>query len=91
MTSVDELYQQVILDHNRSPRNFREIESPTHHVAVERVSPCLHEISLADGPTIDNKDFIAVLITAMFHHNPFHPESGGRSPARKLTVFCVSF
>lgn len=25
-----ELYQQVILDHNKSPRNFRLIEHPTH-------------------------------------------------------------
>ncbi len=24
-----ELYQQVILDHNKSPRNFRKIENPT--------------------------------------------------------------
>ena len=26
-----ELYQQVILDHNKSPRNFRLIEHPTNH------------------------------------------------------------
>lgn len=25
-----ELYQQVILDHNKSPRNFRKIENPTY-------------------------------------------------------------
>lgn len=25
-----ELYQQVILDHNKSPRNFRVIDSPSH-------------------------------------------------------------
>ena len=25
-----ELYQQVILDHNKSPRNFRKMEHPTH-------------------------------------------------------------
>lgn len=25
-----ELYQQTILEHNRSPRNFRKIERPTH-------------------------------------------------------------
>jgi nitrogen fixation NifU-like protein len=25
-----ELYQQVILDHNRSPRNFRKMEHPNH-------------------------------------------------------------
>ncbi|HEY6438033.1 MAG TPA: SUF system NifU family Fe-S cluster assembly protein [Ignavibacteriaceae bacterium] len=26
-----ELYQQVILDHNKSPRNFREMENATRH------------------------------------------------------------
>ena len=26
-----ELYQQVILDHNKSPRNFRLIEHPSNH------------------------------------------------------------
>jgi len=30
MSYDNELYQQVILDHNRKPRNFREIENPTH-------------------------------------------------------------
>jgi nitrogen fixation NifU-like protein len=28
MSDLDELYQQVILDHNRSPRNFRAMENP---------------------------------------------------------------
>lgn len=27
MTDLSELYQQVILDHNRSPRNFKRLES----------------------------------------------------------------
>src|ERR671912_1972464 len=26
MSELDELYQEVILDHNKSPRNFREME-----------------------------------------------------------------
>lgn len=30
MSYDNELYQQVILDHNRKPRNFREIENATH-------------------------------------------------------------
>ncbi len=30
MTNNDELYQQVILEHNRKPRNFKKLESPTH-------------------------------------------------------------
>jgi len=28
---LKELYQQVILDHNKSPRNFRKIENATQH------------------------------------------------------------
>ena len=30
MTALTDLYQEVILDHNRSPRNFRAIEGATH-------------------------------------------------------------
>jgi nitrogen fixation NifU-like protein len=30
MSELSELYQQVILDHNKKPRNFRKLESPTH-------------------------------------------------------------
>lgn len=32
MSPLDELYQQVILDHNRSPRNFRVMDHPTSSV-----------------------------------------------------------
>lgn len=28
MSDLSELYQEVILDHNKNPRNFREIENP---------------------------------------------------------------
>ena len=28
MSALRELYQQVILDHNRKPRNFRVMEEP---------------------------------------------------------------
>ncbi|MDX1666517.1 MAG: SUF system NifU family Fe-S cluster assembly protein, partial [Saprospiraceae bacterium] len=31
MEELKELYQQVILDHNRSPRNFGKLEPHTHH------------------------------------------------------------
>jgi nitrogen fixation NifU-like protein len=31
MVDTRELYQQVILDHNRNPRNFRVIEVPSEH------------------------------------------------------------
>ena len=30
MSSRDELYQQLILEHNRKPRNFGRLENPTH-------------------------------------------------------------
>ena len=30
MSYSNELYQQVILDHNRKPKNFREMEDATH-------------------------------------------------------------
>ena len=32
MSDLRELYQQVILDHNKNPRNFRELENPTRRV-----------------------------------------------------------
>jgi nitrogen fixation protein NifU and related proteins len=31
MSELTDLYQEVILDHNRRPRNFRTIASPSHH------------------------------------------------------------
>jgi nitrogen fixation NifU-like protein len=31
MSELSDLYQEVILDHNKRPRNFRVIESPSHH------------------------------------------------------------
>ncbi len=31
MSDLRELYQEVILDHNKSPRNFRAIEHAGHH------------------------------------------------------------
>ena len=31
MTDLRQLYQEVILDHYRKPRNFAEMEAPSHH------------------------------------------------------------
>lgn len=31
MSELDDLYQSVILDHNRAPRNFRRLEDATNH------------------------------------------------------------
>jgi nitrogen fixation NifU-like protein len=45
MAGLRDLYQQVILDHNRSPRNFREIADAT--VAIDGTNPlCGDEIRL---------------------------------------------
>ena len=33
MNELQELYQQVILDHNKNPRNFGEISNCNHHAA----------------------------------------------------------
>ncbi|MBI2430383.1 MAG: SUF system NifU family Fe-S cluster assembly protein [Ignavibacteriales bacterium] len=30
MSEVNELYQQLILEHNKSPRNFKKLENATH-------------------------------------------------------------
>ena len=30
MTALTDLYQEVILDHNRTPRNYRTVEGATH-------------------------------------------------------------
>ena len=30
MFDLDELYQEVIMDHNRRPRNFKKLERPSH-------------------------------------------------------------
>ena len=30
MNDLSELYQQLILEHNKTPRNFKTLESPTH-------------------------------------------------------------
>ncbi len=31
MSATDDMYQSVIIDHDRSPRNFRHIDAPSHH------------------------------------------------------------
>ena len=31
MSDLNDLYQEVILDHNKRPRNFRKIEGASHH------------------------------------------------------------
>lgn len=59
MSDLRELYQQVILDHNRNPRNFKELPNPT--VRVEAFNPLCGDhytvfINL-DGDTIREISF----------------------------------
>jgi nitrogen fixation protein NifU and related proteins len=54
MADLNDLYQEVILDHNKRPRNFGVIDRPSHH--AEGFNPlCGDQLSLSmrvDGETI---------------------------------------
>lgn len=56
MEELRELYQQIILDHNKSPKNFREIENPDRK--VEAYNPLCGDhytiyMTLEDGRVAD--------------------------------------
>jgi nitrogen fixation NifU-like protein len=56
MSDLTDLYQEVILDHNKRPRNFRTIESPSHH--AEGYNPLCGDrlnlyVTVADGVLTD--------------------------------------
>jgi nitrogen fixation NifU-like protein len=59
MSDMRELYREVILDHNRSPRNFGELKDATR--VVEAVNPlCGDQLKLfvkTDGKTITDIKF----------------------------------
>lgn len=59
MSDLTDLYQEVILDHNRRPRNFRRIDPATHH--AEGYNPlCGDRLNLyvrVDGETITDMAF----------------------------------
>jgi len=59
MADLNDLYQEVILDHNRRPRNFRVLERPSHR--AEGFNPlCGDQLSLSltiDGDTIADIGF----------------------------------
>jgi len=59
MTALNELYQEVILDHNKRPRNFRTLEGASHQ--AEGYNPlCGDRLSLfvrVDGDTIADIGF----------------------------------
>ncbi len=59
MTDLRELYQQVILDHNRSPRNFRQVPNANH--TADGDNPlCGDRITVwvrVDGDVVDDIGF----------------------------------
>ena len=59
MSDLSDLYQEVILDHNKRPRNFGTLEAPTHH--AEGYNPlCGDRLDLfvqVDGETITDVKF----------------------------------
>ena len=59
MTDLTALYQEVILDHNRSPRNFREMADATRHV-FGRNPLCGDEVTVyvkMNGDVVDDVSF----------------------------------
>ena len=60
MSDLNDLYQEVILDHNKRPRNFRTIEGASHH--ADGYNPlCGDKLSLTvqlDGDTIADVAFV---------------------------------
>ena len=59
MDSLRELYQEVILDHSKNPRNFRELESPTHSAKGHNplCGDRLHLYLRVEGDTIRDVGF----------------------------------
>ena len=45
MAGMDEMYQTLIIEHDRSPLNFKRLDAPTHH-AEGRNPLCGDEVSL---------------------------------------------
>ncbi len=60
MSDLDELYQSVILDHNKTPRNFRKLEHATNH-AEGRNPLCGDQFDIwltLDGEVISEVTFL---------------------------------
>ncbi len=60
MSELSELYQEVILDHNKQPRNYRQLEGANHH--AEGYNPlCGDQITVylkMDGDRIEDVSFL---------------------------------
>ena len=58
-SDLSDLYQEILLEHNRRPRNFRTLDDPTHQ--ADGYNPlCGDEISLQlrlGGDTVDDVGF----------------------------------
>lgn len=58
-SDLTDLYQEILLEHNRRPRNFRKLEDPTHH--ADGFNPlCGDQISLelrVEGDNVDDVGF----------------------------------
>lgn len=59
--SRSELYQQVILEHNKSPRNFKKLDQPTH--SAEGYNPLCGDhlvvyLKLKEDQTIEDISFV---------------------------------
>lgn len=57
MATTNQMYQTLIIEHDRSPRNYKRLDAPTHH-AEGRNPLCGDEVSLdltldADGVITD--------------------------------------
>src|SRR5919199_849583 len=59
MSELSELYQQVILDHNKKPRNFRKLETANH--SAEGYNPlCGDQLTIylnLEGDTVKDVGF----------------------------------
>jgi len=61
MSDISELYQAVILDHNRKPRKFHEIENPS--ATAEGLNPLCGDqlklfVKLAENGVIEDVSFV---------------------------------
>ena len=60
MTELRDLYQEVILDHNKAPRNFRELDGAARHADGDNPL-CGDRLSVfvkLDGNTITDASFV---------------------------------
>ncbi len=58
VSDLSDLYQEILLEHNRRPRNFRTLEDATHH--ADGFNPlCGDEISLQLKVGFDKVDDVA--------------------------------